>query len=392
VCFGEAIFDDVFKWRIFQRCVEIEAVECVRTVAGEPVVGVSEQIVAHFAVLDHVERFDEISQAEDFEDVHVAGNCVPFRDAFVPGIHPLRTHHVFEFFIQTRFDGADYGACVESRREQRQRFHVLVEIGRARGAEAERVDLRIREAPGVVEDHWRQRRGEVDEFFAGSVELAAFIAGADDEDAHVQFRREFDGGRVELIDEIPMQIDVFETTVFERVEHRLQATVRRETDVADAALFLQFHGCFHAPAWADGLMEQLVVVDAVNAEKVDVIEFQQAHGLLEIFEEIRDVGRGSDFGLDDDFVPGQLGQDVAELLFAGAVASRGFDVIDAEFNRAVDGGFEIVLVVGGEAILVIPRLLIAHSAARKDGDLQFGFTKAAVEHWVDFLSVIEISF
>ncbi len=75
------------------------------------------------------------------------------------------------------------------------------------------------------------------------------------------------------------------------------------------------------------------------------------------------------FGLDDELVAGQLGQDLAELEFGGTIGAGGFDVINAELEGAANGGFEVVLIVGGDLaeVEVLPALLIAHAATGEDG-------------------------
>ena len=142
------------------------------------------------------------------------------------------------------------------------------------------MNLRAREAPQRhrCEDHWRQRRGELFQFFAGRIEFAAFVAGADDENAQVVFRRKFHRRPVRRVDVIPMQVHVFEARVPHAFKDRLQTSVSRETDVAYAALFFQFQRCVKTPAFAQRPIHcTLGVVQSVQREEVDVIEFQQLH-------------------------------------------------------------------------------------------------------------------
>src|SRR2546428_9610694 len=89
-----------------------------------------------------------------------------------------------------------------------------------------------------------------------------------------------------------------------------------------------------------------------------------------------------DLGLDDDLLARKRRQNAAELHFRGAVAARGFDVVDAELDRAADGGFEVFLVFLRNLpwIDVLPSELVTHSAAGKDGHLQFGAAEASIFH------------
>src|SRR5262249_55883925 len=89
-----------------------------------------------------------------------------------------------------------------------------------------------------------------------------------------------------------------------------------------------------------------------------------------------------DLGLDDDFVAGQCGEHGSKLHFRGAVAARGLDVVDAEFNRPVNGRLEILL-IGARDILgvnILPFVLITHPPAGNDGHGKFRPAKASIFH------------
>ena len=91
-------------------------------------------------------------------------------------------------------------------------------------------------------------------------------------------------------------------------------------------------------------------------KQIHVVQLQVIHRGLESLEEFLRRGAGRDLGLDDHLVARQFGQDVAELHFRGAVAARGFDVVDAQFERAMDGRFEVCLVVARD----VPRRTSCH--------------------------------
>ena len=60
----------------------------------------------------------------------------------------------------------------------------------------------------------------------------------------------------------------------------------------------------------------------------------------------------------------------------------GLDVVDAESDRAVDGGLEVFLVLDRDLLggNVLPLVLIPHAAAGEDGHLDFGLSETAVFH------------
>ena len=60
-----------------------------------------------------------------------------------------------------------------------------------------------------------QRRAHLDEFLWRLVKFSTLVVRADDEHPHVVLARGQDGGPVQVIDEIPMQVDVIE---FARVD------------------------------------------------------------------------------------------------------------------------------------------------------------------------------
>ena len=246
-----------------------------------------------------------------------------------------------------------------------------------------------RQAEEHVEHERMQRGAEGFEFGGRVVELSAFVCGGNDEDAHVAAGGFLDGRPVFLEDPVPVEVDVVESAVFfvaDGVEDEGRGGVGGEADVAGEAALLDFSSGFEAgtpPAvFADGVFEGLGVVDSVEGEKVNVGKFEAGEGIFEIFGEGCGVLVGGDFGLDDEFFARQGGEDDAELAFGAAVAAGGFDVVDAKFEGAADGGFEVGLVVGrdfGEGG-VLPLVLVAHAAAGEDGHLKIGAAEAAVEH------------
>ncbi len=57
---------------IFEAVGEIELAEVGGFVAGEPVAGSAEQVVAGFGVFNHVEGFDEVAEPEGDRNIDIA--------------------------------------------------------------------------------------------------------------------------------------------------------------------------------------------------------------------------------------------------------------------------------------------------------------------------------
>src|SRR5206468_10768798 len=89
-----------------------------------------------------------------------------------------------------------------------------------------------------------------------------------------------------------------------------------------------------------------------------------------------------DFSLHNDLVARQRRENVAELHLGGAVATRGFKMVYAEFKRAPDRRFEVLLVLPRNRVRVnvLPFVLVTHPAAGNDGHPDFRAAKAAIFH------------
>src|SRR5688500_10337335 len=116
-----------------------------------------------------------------------------------------------------------------------------------------------------------------------------------------------------------------------------------------------------------------------------MIEPQMAHRLVEGTAELIRILARRDLGLDDDPFPRDRWKHTPKLHLGAAVASRGFDVIDAEFEGAMNGCFQIRLGVRRNLVRrhVVPLMLETHSAAAEYGHLKFGAAKASVFHGCD---------
>ena len=176
-----------------------------------------------------------------------------------------------------------------------------------------------------------------------------------------------------------MQVDVVEAAGFDGPDNHVGRAVGRKPDVADPSLIAKLFCDVEAPAGADRLFEQLVGVDAVEAEQIDVIEAEVAHRLVEGLAELGGIGRRNDLRLDDDLVPWQLRKDPAELHLGSSVAAGRFDVVDPQFEGPADGRLEIGL-VGSRNVFrrhVLPVVLVTHPTTGQDRHGQLSAAKAA---------------
>src|SRR5436189_1177385 len=107
----------------------------------------------------------------------------------------------------------------------------------------------------------------------------------------------------------------------------------------------------------------------MQGEQIHIIETQILEARVERPQKFFRRFFWSDFGLDDDFVTRQSGQNVAELHLGTAVATGSFEMVDAQLERAMNRRFEIGLVLCGNLAgwNILPLELKAHASARKDG-------------------------
>src|SRR5206468_2667011 len=98
---------------------------------------------------------------------------------------------------------------------------------------------------------------------------------------------------------------------------------------------------------------------------------------FEPLEKFSDAFLWADFGLDDDLVTRQGGEDTAKLHFRSAIPACSLDVVDAQFERPMDGSFEVGLVLTRDfrEVNILPLELVTHAAAGKHGHHQSSTAK-----------------
>ena len=109
-----------------------------------------------------------------------------------------------------------------------------------------------------------------------------------------RLRAASDGRPVEIVDEIPVDIDVIKFVGGDRVEDDVRRGVGGKAEEADAAFLLQFAGGGHAAVFPDGPIQQLAVVDAVQREQINVVQLADNSSIsrsLQKFRRVRPAAR-----------------------------------------------------------------------------------------------------
>src|SRR4051812_18989626 len=120
----------------------------------------------------------------------------------------------------------------------------------------------------------------------------------------------------------------------------------------------------------------LPIIDAMKGKQIDVVKTEVSPRFFESFDEIVRL-HWRDLGLNNNPVSRKSWKDATKLHFRSAVTPGGFDMIDPQFDRAPNGGFQVGLIVGGNFVRrnILPFVLVAHPSAAKDGHLQFCLPK-----------------
>ena len=347
--------------------------------AREPVIGIAQHVVAELRPLGQLQRLRIGPDAEDFHQIDLARHGHEFRKPGPPAAAPLRPQHAFHFFTQTAVDGLHrLGRLLVVLKAG----DVLVEIGRFGRTQRQGMHLRTGQAVEVVELHGRQWLTQRTHLGQLEVEFPALVIRTDDEDSHVALGRLGHADAVEVVHEVPVQVDVIELIAANRLGNHIRRRMGAEAHMTHAPLALELPANLQASAFAERFVEVLAVVDAMDGQQVHVVLLQVCHGRLEGLEELPRSRLGHDLGLEDHRLARILRQHRPQLHLRRTVAASGLDVMDAQFHGAGDGRFEIGLTGGGHLVPrnIRPRLLVAHAAAREDGHLNSGPAKTTVLH------------
>ncbi len=232
--------------------------------AGKPMAGfAAEEVVAGFGVAQHVVGESEVAEPEDDGDVEVLGGLLDGGQSGAPVVPPVGAEGVDSGLFPAFDDGRQEGVGAI---EQIKGFEVFVEVAGFGGSEAEGVNLGMAETEEIVENDGTQGGAEVDQFLRWGVEVAAFVGGTDDEDAHVALGGGGDDGPVELVDVVPVNVDVVELIGGDRPDDDVGGTMGGEADEADFALGLQLVNGVEEAVGGGASLDVVVEVDAVDRE------------------------------------------------------------------------------------------------------------------------------
>ena len=238
------------------------------------------------------------------------------------------------------------------------------------------------QAVEVVELHGCQRCAQCAHLGQLKVEFSALVIRADDKDPHVALGRLRHADAVEVVHEVPVQVDVIELIAADGLGDHIRRGVGAKAHVTNPSLALKLATNLHAAALAKRLVQVLAVVDAVNGQQVHVVLLQVGHGGLEGLQKLPGGRLGHDLRLKDDRLARILRQHRPQLHLRRTVAASGLDVMDSQLHGAGNGRLQIGLPRSNHLIPgdIRPRLLLAHAAAGKDRHLDSGPAKTTVLH------------
>ena len=125
---------------------------------------------------------------------------------------------------------------------------MFIKVGGPGGAAAQRVNFGAVQTIQIVELHGRQRSGQRLDFLARFVEFAALVVGADDEHAHVESVRGFHRRPIQVVDKIPVEVDIVEFARIDRLENGVGSAVSGKADEAAAAFLCSWRAAARQPS------------------------------------------------------------------------------------------------------------------------------------------------
>ena len=217
------------------------------------------------------------------------------------------------------------------------------------------------------------------------MQMTTLVGGADHKHTHVMGQGPINRGTVVLANEVPMQVDEIELIGGDGRFDQRQGAMGRKAHMANAAFCLPTANHLQASARAEGLVEVLLEVDAVNRQQIQPPSPRQAQALktgLQFGLKHPRVGIGRHLGLHDPLRIAHLLQQRAQLALGGAVVTGGFDVVKTSCHRFLQGGPQVGLTLRRDRIgrEITPALLKAHPAQRQHRHGQARAAKTAGWH------------
>ena len=275
--------------------------------------------------------------------------------------------------------------------QQVNRLQVQVEIAGLRRANTDRVHPRPAQAEQVVDDDRMQGGAELQQALGGVVQVAALVGGADQEHAHVVAVGSGNRRSVVLADQVPVQVDEIETVAGNRLQDQGQGGMGGKAHRTDPPLVLPAPGHLQAATGAQGLVQVLGLVDAMDRQQVDpakgarAIEPKPLETEAEFGFKTDRILLGRQLGLEQAIGIGALGQQPAELALGGAVVAGRFNVVQAACHGSLQGAPQVGLAVWADLVRwqVAPAVLKAHAPQGQQRHGQLGAAEAAGgnRHW-----------
>src|SRR5688500_2289927 len=106
---------------------------------------------------------------------------------------------------------------------------MFIEISWTRSAAAQGVHFGTVQTIKIIELHGAQWATQLHQFSGRIVKLSPFVIGADDEYSHVSLARCLNGLPIQIVYEIPMDVEVFEAITLDRFENDVRRGMSRKT-------------------------------------------------------------------------------------------------------------------------------------------------------------------
>mmetsp|Transcript_22725 Transcript_22725/g.63199 ORF Transcript_22725/g.63199 Transcript_22725/m.63199 type:complete len:633 (-) Transcript_22725:195-2093(-) len=423
VSFRHFLFGQFWIVMVFQRFVQVQTSNVTTsTIATGPLVKVLfkrlliipgrrfEVGVTIAGKLVHSKRLAHIVQPQNMPNRDTIRGLVVTRwklqqPLFVPVFTETLNGHLFQICIRLLQVLFRLGILIETRR-----FQHLVQIGRTRQAHRHGMHAqgfpRMQGGKGNGRQMMTNGRGHLG---GGFVQFTTLVKGTDLKDAHVQFQSALHAslvavsiitsghgraGAVIRSKVVRVKIDVIKLVGINQAKDRFGRAVRGKSNVFNVTGGLLLSNEFvTAPFVRQDPIHVGFLAHHVKGKEVDVTEFFHMFpsGVEAGFEFLERLA-GIDFGLKNeifalnDALVHQTAQGVDKLQFARAVHSRRFKMIQAQVQAALDDLLQIPLRIARQHAVVRrtqqgnvfgqPRLLNPHPAARDNGHLDLGPTKA----------------
>src|SRR5262245_22420970 len=134
------------------------------------------------------------------------------------------------------------------------------------------MNLRAGQTVQIVKLHRCQRSAELFEFARRFVQLSTFVIGTDNEHAHVVLARSLDRPPIEVIHEVPMNIDVIESSTVHSLKNNISRRMSGKPDKSDAALLLQLASSLQTSFRLQRMVQQFAIINPMQRQQIDIVQ------------------------------------------------------------------------------------------------------------------------